>query len=83
MTIEFADIKLILSRFIFYLFQGFIFGLCYFIIPGSGNIYSFEKLLFVGSFATFILICIDTIVPEVGVFARYGTGLLVSSISNY
>ena len=55
MTIEFADIKLILSRFIFYLFQGFIFGLCYFIIPESGNVYSFEKLLFVGTFYMIVI----------------------------
>lgn len=81
--IQFAKPSLILSRIIFYLFQGFIIGLCYFIIPSNKVFYDLSKIIFIGIFATFILISLDTIVPEIGILIRYGTGILVSSISNF
>ena len=83
MNIKLAKPNVILARIIFYLFQGFIVALCYYIIPNASVVhYSFDNIIFIGIVATIVIICIDRIIPELGIYMRYGLGLVISSITN-
>jgi len=84
MALQFANIHVIGARLVFYLFQGFIVALCYYIVPNTSIIhYSFDQLLTVGLIATLVVICIDNMIPEIGVYIRYGIGMLVSSLTYF